>query len=101
MSDREILPEFALIAEPVSEDAKRLTYASWPVGTRHKLGGTPDLLQDEPWPACTECSEPTVFYGQLDSLADEDGRWDIADCGMIYVFFCFDCNAACTLVQSG
>ena len=100
MNDPEIMPEFMLVAEPASEDAKALTYGAWPTGTRYKLGGAPDLFHDEPRPTCPECGEPTVFYGQLDSLADKDGRWNIADCGMIFVFFCFDCNAACTLVQS-
>jgi hypothetical protein len=29
-----------------------------------------------------------TFYGQLDSIGD---RFNLADCGMIYVFVCFDC----------
>jgi len=37
------------------------------------------------------------FYGQLDSVSDE---FAIADCGMIYVFFCFGCNESYSVVQS-
>ena len=28
------------------------------------------------------------FYGQLDSIGDS---YDLADCGIILVFVCFDC----------
>ena len=38
------------------------------------------------------------FYGQLDSIGDE---YDIADCGMLYVFLCFDCFEATAFVHSG
>ena len=38
-----------------------------------------------------------TFYGQLDSINDDIC---IADCGMIYVFICFDCFKAISIVQS-
>lgn len=63
-----------------------------PVGHRNKLGGKPDWLQSGyQAPACSQCSKDMTFYGQLDSI-DEDRN--IADCGMIYVFLCFDCFEA-------
>ncbi len=37
------------------------------------------------------------FYGQLDSVGDDIV---IADCGLIYVFFCFGCQCAEAVVQS-
>jgi hypothetical protein len=37
------------------------------------------------------------FYGQLDSINEE---FNIADCGLIYVFLCFDCFEAKAIVQS-
>ncbi len=38
-----------------------------------------------------------TFYGQLDSIGDDIM---IADCGLIYIFVCFDDFAAQAVVQS-
>lgn len=38
------------------------------------------------------------FYAQLDSINDDI---ILADCGMIYVFVCFDCLETTALLQSG
>jgi hypothetical protein len=38
-----------------------------------------------------------TFYGQLDSINDDI---IIADCGMIYVFLCFDCYEVTAKIQS-
>jgi hypothetical protein len=32
-----------------------------------------------------------TFYGQLDSISDE---FILADCGLVYIFVCFDCFSA-------
>ena len=73
---------------PESDEAKSAVgYRYNPdVGVRSKLGGEPDWLQGEEWPEC--CGTRMTFYGQLDSIGD---KYDLADCGMIYVFVCYDC----------
>lgn len=38
-----------------------------------------------------------TFYGQLDSIGDE---YVLADCGMIYVFVCFDCFTTKSFIHS-
>lgn len=38
-----------------------------------------------------------TFYGQLDSLNDDIV---IADCGIVYVFVCFNDYSAAAIVQS-
>jgi hypothetical protein len=38
------------------------------------------------------------FYGQLDSIGD---RFNLADCGIIYVFVCSDCWTTSSVLQSG
>lgn len=38
-----------------------------------------------------------TLYGQLDSIAD---KYIFDDCGMLYVFVCFDCLETKNLVQS-
>lgn len=38
-----------------------------------------------------------TFYGQLDSIGD---KYILGDCGMVYVFVCFDCLETKSLVQS-
>lgn len=94
------IPPFKLIAEPLNEDAKNLSKFMWAddeIGTRHQLGGYPKLIQQEDIPFCPECEKPMTFYGQLDSINDD---YCIADCGMIHVFVCLDCNETKSLIQS-
>ncbi|MGJ4939124.1 hypothetical protein ACQR1W_01005 [Bradyrhizobium sp. HKCCYLS1011] len=67
------------------------------IGTRHRLGGTPDFIQDNEWPTCPMGHGRMSFYGQLDSINDDIC---IADCGMVYVFLCFDCFSSVAIVQS-
>lgn len=38
------------------------------------------------------------FYGQLDSHSDD---FMIGDCGMAYVFICFDCLETKSVIQFG
>jgi hypothetical protein len=96
----EKFPEIKLKMVPGTEEAKSIigyTPALEEIGTRHKLGGVPDYVQEEDWPKCPSCHSKMSFYGQLDSVGS---NMTIADCGMIYVFLCFDCYEAKAIVQS-
>lgn len=65
-------------------------------GSQNKLGGMPDWIQDEPKSiAC--CGRNMTFYAQFDSGIG--GEFNIADCGMIYVFVCDTCWKATSIVQ--
>ena|SRR5579883_1847219 len=95
------IPPFKL--KPIAQSAaaaalKPFKLASAVVGTRHQLGGTPQFLQAAEWPSCRSCCSDMSFYGQLDSINDD---YCIADCGIVYVFVCFDCNETYSLIQSG
>ncbi len=95
------IPPFRLISEPLNDEAKQVQGFRWAtddVGKRHRLGGAPDFLQQPDWPACPSCREQMTFYGQLDSIGDAIA---IADCGMIYVFICLNCNETKSIIQSG
>jgi uncharacterized protein YwqG len=77
------IPPFKLEPIPLNEEARNLLkfkYAYSQIGTRHKLGGDPDFLQQKDIPICSDCGKPMTFYAQLDSLNDE---FCIADCGVI------------------
>ncbi len=100
MTTKKNIPPFQLVARPLEAAARNLPkfkYAPDNIGTRHKLGGSPDFIQKEFWPNCPDCSNRMQFYAQLDSINDE---FNIADCGMIYVFICFDCNEVTSFIQS-
>ena len=94
------IPKIRLIPEPIDEAGKSVLgfeYAGGDIGNRHQLGGTPSWIQGDETPKCPHCREVMTFYGQLDSIGHD---YSIGDCGMIYVFFCFDCNHAEVAVQS-
>ena len=67
------------------------------LGNRNKLGGKPNWLQHDETPVCNCCHKKMPFYGQLDSY---DDRHMIGDCGIIYVFYCFDCGTTKAITQS-
>jgi hypothetical protein len=97
---RKDIPPFKLLLQPEVDEARNLAKFRWApreVGSRHQLGGQPSLLQKLHWPECPNGHGEMTFYGQLDSVGDE---LCIADCGMIYVFLCFDCFEARAIVQS-
>lgn len=99
MINKQKIPPFQLVATPLSEEARQLSKFKWApddIGTRHQLGGDPQFLQAEESPTCS-CGQTMTFYAQLDSINDD---FQIADCGMIYVFLCFDCNESKSIVQS-
>ena len=95
-----IIPEIKLVPDPQTEEANQAIGFQWndEAGTRHKLGGKPEFIQDEKWPACKACRERMTFYAQLDSIGD---NYCLADCGMIYVFVCFGCFETKSILQSG
>ena len=95
------IPPFKLVPEPLDDDAGGLPPFQWAspeVGTRHQLGGSPTLLQEAERPKCSSCGRAMTFYGQLDSINDE---FVLADCGLVYVFVCFDDFSVQAFVQSG
>jgi hypothetical protein len=99
------IPPFRLVLEPLSEASARVTGFKWAgedalgrkIGQRHKLGGDPDFLQRDQIPSCPDCKSAMTFYGQLDSIGDEIC---LADCGMIYVFVCFNCFTTKSVMHS-
>lgn len=102
--NKEKIPEIKITLKPESEEAKEIIGFKWagqdnegqPIGQRHKFGGNPKWIQNDETPIC-ECSKEMTLYAQLDSLGDEVC---IADCGMIYVFICFDCITTKSILQS-
>ncbi len=93
------IPPFKLIPKPLNEEAAALSNFKWAgegVGHRHRLGGKPDFLQPIDVFKCN-CGEEMTFYAQLDSINDE---FVLADCGMLYVFVCFDCFETKVILQS-
>lgn len=94
------IPEYRLEATPLTDEARAAQGFKWAdasIGKRHRLGGDPDFLQKAELPRCPSCKEQMSFYAQLDSIGD---MICIADCGMIYVFVCLDCNETSSFVQS-
>jgi hypothetical protein len=94
------IPPFRLVPKPLDVEAANLPKFAWAdpeIGTRHRLGGKPDFIQGELKPDCPFCRTQMTFYAQLDSINDDI---IIADCGMIYVFVCFDCYHTEARVQS-
>ena len=96
------IPEIPLKPAPKTALAKKAVGFKFnkQAGKRHKLGGKPDWIQKkkDETPTCDDCGEKMTFYGQLDSIGDEQ---DLADCGMIYVFVCFDCFTTKSVLQAG
>jgi uncharacterized protein YwqG len=94
------IPPFRLKPEPLNDEAAKMRKFKWAdgeIGNRHKLGGVPEFVQREDWPTCPDCGKKMTFYAQLDSINDE---FQIADCGMIYVFVCLECNTVESRIQS-
>ena len=100
MSSIRRIPEIPFVPTPRTDDAKAAVGFKWAggtVGTRSKVGGEPTWIQAPQTPICS-CSQPMSFYAELDSIGDSVC---LADCGMIYVFVCFDCFETRSLLQSG
>ena len=92
------IPSVPLVPTPETAEAKEAVGFKWagePIGKRHRIGGEPDWIQDDYVPICS-CQKPMSFYGQLDSLGDSH---NIGDCGMIFVFLCWDCFETKSVLQ--
>jgi hypothetical protein len=92
-----VIPEIELVPNPKSEEGRGVLGHKWAapeIGHRHKIGGVPQWLRSEAWPDC--CGSRMTFYAQLDSVGDEI---HLADCGLIYVFVCFDCFSTKSVFQ--
>ena len=88
------IPPFRLEAHPLTpeaESAAGFEWASPEVGTRHRIGGEPDVASEPDYPRCRSCRAPMTLYGQLDSIGDDVA---LADGGVVQVFVCFDCFEA-------
>jgi hypothetical protein len=76
------------------------------VGGRTKFGGEPTWIQEPSIPICPDCHHAMSFVGQIDSIDQLPENKNIiedymfGDCGMIYVFFCFDCSTTNSVFQS-
>jgi hypothetical protein len=94
------IPPFKLVPIPLDDEARSLPefqLTDHRIGKRHKLGGNPEFFRESEWPSCPNCGDRMNFYAQLDSINDE---FCIADCGMIYVFLCFDCFETKSIILS-
>jgi uncharacterized protein YwqG len=99
MTDPRTIPEIPLVLAPETPEARAAVGYKWAepeIGKRSKIGGKPLWLQKPQVPECS-CRKPMTFYGQLDSVGSD---FDLADCGLIYVFVCFDCFETKSLLQS-
>ena len=93
------VPPVPLVPAPETPEAQASVGFKWagdPIGKRHRIGGEPDWLQNEEVPHCS-CGKKMSFYAQLDSLGDDVC---LGDCGMIYVFVCWDCLETKSVLQS-
>lgn len=94
-----IIPEIKLVPHPESAEAISASGFKWAddrVGKRNKFGGQPEWIQEADPQVCS-CGKEMTFYAQLDSIGDDIC---IADCGMVYVFVCFDCYETKSVIQS-
>jgi len=93
------LPPIPLIPSPETPEGKSAMGFRWAgddMGKRHRLGGDPDWIQGDDTPSCS-CGKKMSFYGQLDSVGD---KYNLADCGLIYVFVCWGCFETKSILQS-
>lgn len=94
------IPKIKLVTQPETDEAKVIVGYKWNnvAGTRHYLGGKPDGLPKNAYPACEDCKKTMTFYAQIDSIGD---KFDLADCMVIHNFVCFDCfNVKAILSQT-
>jgi len=95
------IPPFRLVLHPETAEAAAVAGFEWAapeVGHRHRIGGEPTWLQGDATPACPDCGRQMTFYAQRDFARR---RRRIADCGLVYVFVCFDDFRAQAVIQSG
>jgi hypothetical protein len=107
MAKRRTLNEYRVKLERVKrgERAVPLVYPD-NLGLRTKFGGKPDGIRGYEIPECEECGESMYFVAQIDSIEHQSEHnplmaeppkhvdFMFGDVGMIYVFYCFDCQRA-------
>ena len=107
------LREFRMRFTPVPKGER--AYTRDPIdalGSRSKLGGSPDWDQGDETPKCRDCRQIMSFIGQIDSIEHhcsknphrqnfDKQQYMFGDVGMIYVFFCFDCLTTKSVFQCG
>ncbi len=89
------------------EFTSELTDLKYPdnLGKRSKLGGVPLWIQDNETIFCPSCKKEMDFVCQLDSIdytgfLSPNAEYMFGDVGMIYTFFCFNCNTVESRFQS-
>jgi hypothetical protein len=95
----EPIPEIPLNMVPESSKAKSVvadTHGYMEAGDNHKIGGSPDWIQGDETPNCSECDEAMDFHAQLDHLGSLES---LRDAGMIYVFVCRECYTTQAVLQ--
>ena len=73
------------------------------IGYRTKFGGKADLIQPgDGARSCDVCGKPMHFIAQIDSFESDhpDPQFEFGDAGMIYVWFCFECNTPAAVLES-
>ena len=66
------LPEIFL--KRMDANKNPFKYADSNIGFRSKIGGKPDFISESEYPLCPECNNRMSFYGQLDSIDDDNIR---------------------------
>src|SRR5688500_16062436 len=93
------LPPVPLVPSPQTPEAEAAVGFKWAgesIGRRQLIGCDPEWIQSPETPSCS-CAKPMSFYAQLDSLGDAHV---LGDCGMIYVFVCYECLETKSVLQS-
>lgn len=113
-----LLPEYKVAIEKMDRKTKAFieTFCddSDNLGLRTKFGGRPSWVQRSREVVCPECGKAMSFVAQIDSFNHDSGcnpnridclskspKFMFGDVGMIYIFFCFDCQKAETVFQGG
>ncbi len=94
----QVIPEIKLIRKDKDAGYPFPDSGNKKIGNRSKIGGKPDFIQFPPSSTtCNKCHKKMTFYGQLDSINPE---FSIEDCGMIYIYYCFNCGHVEAFAQS-
>lgn len=106
------LREYRVTLSPVAEgeSAIDLEYPD-DLGLRSKMGGEPTFIQGGEVPNCSACGQRLHFIAQIDSIEHnwitnphahkvKEQHFMFGDVGMIFVFFCFNCNQPSCMLES-
>jgi hypothetical protein len=101
-----VLPELKVtLTRRKPKEKLKTSFETW-------LGGFPNFQQHPEFPRCESCEIKMTFVGQIGSVehlnssnplgkdpVTEKQDYMFADVGTIYVFFCFDCLEAKSILQ--